>query len=92
MPAGIVNRRLGLGVYQLFRIDQLPHHTVWRIMGEGTYAGALEPATNRDAGRLDARNRGELIGLAPGERRAYDIEIGALDGARAIEEFARRRP
>jgi hypothetical protein len=90
VPVGIVNRRMGLGVYQVFRVDQLPHHTVWRMMGEGTYAVALEPATNRDAGRHDARKREELITLAPGERRPYELEIGALDGVHAMEEFNRR--
>ena len=28
-----------------------PHHTVWRMLGEGTYALGMEPSTNRDAGR-----------------------------------------
>ena len=50
----------------------------------------MEPTTNRDAGRFDARERGELAYLAPGESRAYDIEIGVLDGGAAIESFAAR--
>jgi len=86
----VVNRTLGLGVYQVFRIDQLPHHTVWRMMGEDTYALAMEPSTNRDAGRWDARKRGELQFLDGGEIRRYDLEIGALDGGPAIEAFAGR--
>ena len=76
VPVGVVNRRLGLGVYQVFRLDQLGHHTVWRMMGEDTYAMALEPRTNRDAGRWDAQERGELLWLEPGEVRRYDLEIG----------------
>ena len=90
VPVAVVNRALGLGVYQVFRIGQLPHHTVWRMMGEGTYALAMEPSTNRDAGRLDARQRGELQWLAPGETRHYDLEIGALPGVAAIGRFADR--
>ena len=90
VPVAVVNRALGLGVYQIFRIGQLPHHTVWRMMGEGTYALAMEPSTNRDAGRFDARERGELQWLAPGETRHYDLEIGALPGAAAIGQFADR--
>jgi len=90
VPVAVVNRSLGLGVYQVFRIDQLAHHTVWRMMGEDTYAMAMEPSTNRDAGRWDAKQRGELQYLASGERRTYDLEIGALDGTAEIAEFERR--
>lgn len=90
VPVAVVNRKLGLGVYQVFRIEQLPHHTVWRMMGEDTYCMGLEPATNRDAGRWDARERGELITLRRGDTRTYDLEIGALDGADAIGKFEAR--
>jgi hypothetical protein len=89
VPVGIFNRSLGFGVYQLFNREQLPHHFVWRMMGEGTYAVGLEPGTNRTAGRLDARERGELIQLQAGEKRTYDIELGALEGGQ-IESFAAR--
>jgi hypothetical protein len=90
VPVAIVNRRLGLGAYQVYRRDQFPFHTMWRMLGEGTYGVAMEPTTNRDMGRFDARERGELAYLAPGEARSYDIEIGVLDGAAAIDEFASR--
>jgi len=90
VPVGVVNRKIGFGAYQVFRIDQLPHHTVWPMMGEDTYCMALEPATNRDAGRFDARERGELITLERGTSRHYDIEIGALDGIAAIDAFEAR--
>jgi hypothetical protein len=63
---------------------------MWRMLGEGIYGVAMEPTTNRDAGRFDARERGELAYLAPGEARTYDVEIGALDGKAAIEAFAAR--
>jgi hypothetical protein len=60
------------------------------MMGEGTYALAMEPSTNRDAGRQDARERGELQWLEPCEERRYSLEIGALPGAAAIGEFEAR--
>ena len=63
---------------------------MWRMLGEGTYGVAMEPTTNRDAGRFDARERGELVMLEPGETRRYDIEIGVLDGAGEIDAFAAR--
>jgi len=90
VPVAIVNRGLGIGVYQVFNRNQLPFHTVWRMLGEDTYGVAMEPSTNRDAGRWDARQRGELAELAPGETRAYDLEIGALRGADEIDRFAGR--
>jgi hypothetical protein len=90
VPVGIVNRELGIGFYEVYRQDQLPHHFVWRMLGEGTYVVGVEPSTNRTAGRLDARERGELIELQPGEKRAYDLELGALEGGVEIEDFASR--
>ena len=90
VPVAIVNRRLGLGAYEVFRRDQLPHHFVWRMLGEGTYVVGIEPCTNRVAGKLDARARGELIELEAGESRSYELELGALVGDAAIDEFAAR--
>ncbi|MGI9657839.1 MAG: aldose 1-epimerase family protein [Gaiellaceae bacterium] len=90
VPVAVANRDLGLGVYEVFRRDQLPFHFMWRTLGEGTYAVGIEPCTNRVAGRLDARERGELIELAAGESRTYDLELGALDGAVEIDAFADR--
>ena len=90
VPLAIVNRSVGLGAYQLYNREQFPHHFVWRMLGEGTYVVGIEPSTNRTSGRLDARARGELIQLPAGEKRSYDLELGALRGANAIEEFAQR--
>jgi hypothetical protein len=90
VPVAIVNRRLGLGAYQVFRRDQLPHHFVWRMLGEGTYVVGIEPCTNRTAGRLDARARGELIELGAGEGRSYELELGALVGEDAVDSFSAR--
>ena len=90
VPAAVVNRRLGLGLYEVFRRKELPRFFVWRMLGEGTYVVGIEPSTNRTAGRLDARERGELIVLRAGESRSYDLELGALDGTAEIETFAAR--
>jgi hypothetical protein len=90
VPVAVVNRAAALGAYQVFRRDQLPFHFVWRMLGEGTFVVGIEPSTNRPAGRLDARDRGELIELEPGETRLYELELGALDGEAQIERFASR--
>ena len=90
VPVGIVNRRIGMGVYQLFDKGQLPHQTTWRMPDEDLYVVAIEASTNRDAGRWDARARGELIELEPGERRIYDLEMGSLVGEGEIDAFIDR--
>jgi hypothetical protein len=81
VPVGILNHKLGFGAYQVYNHHQFPHHATWRMLGEGTYVVGLEPSTNSMAGRLQARERGELIELAPGDTRVYDLELGALQGA-----------
>ena len=90
VTAAVLNPAAGLGVYQRYRKDQLPHHVTWRQLGSGTYVVAMEPGTNRDAGRFDARERGELIHLGPGEQRHYELELGALTGADNVEAFRAR--
>jgi hypothetical protein len=89
-PVALVNDGLGLGVYQLYDRTAMPFHTFWRMLGEGTYGVALEPTTNRDAGRFDAKERGELQWLQPGEERAYRLEVGALVGSAEIAGFSAR--
>ena len=86
--AAVVNRALELGVFQRYDPAVLPRHITWRQLGTVAYVVAMEPSTNRDAGRFDARDRGELIQLAPGQARRYRLEIGALVGHDAIDAFA----
>ena len=90
VAAAVVNRAIGLGVVQRYSAATLPHHITWRQLGAGTYVVAMEPSTNRDAGRFNARERDELTFLASGESREYSLEIGALVGTEAIDEFAGR--
>ncbi len=89
MTAAVVNRALGLGVFQRYERSALPHHITWRQLGTVAYVVAMEPSTNRDAGRFDARARGELRCLAPGETRRFQLHIGALAGTEAVDAFAR---
>jgi hypothetical protein len=89
-PVAFVNEALGLGLYQLYDGRAMPFHTLWRMMGEGTYGVALEPTTNRDAGRFDAKERCELQWLEPGETRCYRLDLGVLDGGGEIANFANR--
>src|SRR5829696_2519353 len=43
VPVALVNRDVGLGVYQLYKREQFPHHFLWRAFGEGTYVVGIEP-------------------------------------------------
>lgn len=90
VPVAVVNRAAGFGAYEVFNRNQLPHHFIWRMLGQGTYVVGIEPSTNRTSGRLPAREAGELIILAPGETRQYNLELGALPDGDAIEAFAAR--
>src|SRR3984957_2527026 len=58
VSAAVVNRAIGLGVFQRYDGAALPHHITWRQLGTVAYVVAMEPSTNRDAGRFDARGRG----------------------------------
>lgn len=87
VPVAIVNRALNFGAYQIYDQRQLPHPFIWRMLGEQNYVVALEPSTNRVAGRLDARERGELIMLDADESRDYTLELGILPDAAAIEQM-----
>ena len=58
--AAVVNRAIGLGVFQRYERSALPHHITWRQLGTVAYVVAMEPSTNRDAGRFDARERDRI--------------------------------
>lgn len=88
VTAGVANDALGLAAYQRYRADTLPYHQVWRMLGAGTYLVALEPSTNTLAGRAEARRRGELVHLAPGEVRSYQLELGVELGRDGIGRLA----
>lgn len=90
VPVAIANRAAAFGAYEVFNRKQLPFHFIWRMLGQGTYVVGIEPSTNRTSGRLPARESGELIILQPGETRTYDLELGALVGNDAIDQFAAR--
>ena len=84
VPVAVVNRRREIGFVQRFRRDQLPIHNLWRMPAEGFYALGLEPATNRDSGRWEARARGELRTIEPGEVKQYSLDLEVLVGADEI--------
>jgi hypothetical protein len=84
-----VNRQLGLALYVKQRPDQLPLLWQWKQLGQGTYVAGVEPANCFGRGRADDRERGTLQFLAPGEKRAFSLEIGVLDSPQLINALAR---
>jgi len=82
----LVNDALGLGFEVGYRKDQFPCLIEWQNLQAGSYALGLEPATNHVPGRAFARARNEMIRLAHGEERRYDVTFRVLPNAAAIAE------
>jgi len=76
VKASIENKKLKLGVYIKYIIDQLPYFTEWKMMGEGIYVVGMEPGNCLVKGRDKERKEGRLQFLKPGEIRKYRIEVG----------------
>lgn len=89
----IVNENLegeGLGVYLVYKLEQLPNFIQWKMMGEGDYVVGMEPANCKVEGRARERERKELSVLKPGEIKEFFLEVGVLRGKTQIEEFERK--
>lgn len=85
--AAIANHPLGFGAYVRYRAAELPYFAQWKMMAAGDYVCALEPANQWETPRHKLREEGRLRFLAPGESVHYHLELGVLDGTRAIREF-----
>ena len=86
---GLHNTDLGIAVALRFSKQQLPWLTNWQHWGKGEYVTGLEPGTNPPIGQSKAKEQHQLIQLAPGENRVYDLEIEVLDDKKKINEFIR---
>ena len=84
---GLYNSRLNLALALRFQKSQLPWLTNWQHWGKGEYITGLEPGTNPPIGQAKARAQNELIHLAPGESRAYDLELEVLTDEARINDF-----
>lgn len=86
VSACLFNKNLlesGLGVNITYNKNQLPHLIEWKQVGQGEYVVGLEPATWYPEGRSEARKRGELQFIEPGESKEFEIEIEILEGIEA---------
>lgn len=83
----LMNEELGLGVAIRFNKNQLFNLVEWKQMGEGEYVVGIEPCNCLVGGREDAKNKGVLEYLDPGEVREFEIEVEILDGAADISRI-----
>lgn len=84
---GLYNQRLGLALVMKYKKKQLPWLTNWQHFGPGEYVTALEPGTNPPIGQGKAREQGELIHIAAGKSRTYDLEMTVLTDEGRIKRF-----
>ena len=84
---GLYNRKLALAVAMKYSKKQLPWLSNWQHWGKGEYVTGMEPGTNPPIGQNKARERKELIYIAPGKSKTYDLEITVLANEKKIESF-----
>jgi hypothetical protein len=82
---GLYNKKFGLAIAMRFNKNQLPWLTNWQHWGKDEYVTGLEPGTNPPIGQAKARKENQLILLAPGERRTYDVELEVLQDEASIK-------
>jgi len=86
---GLLNQSLSLGVVLRFSKKQFPWLINWQHWGKGEYVTGLEPSTNTLDGQAKARQKKELILLAPAETRTYDLHIEVLHTESEIQKFSK---
>lgn len=84
---GLHNPAIGIAVVLKFQKLQLPWLTNWQHWGKGEYVTGLEPGTNPPIGQSSARQKNELLFIAPGESRLYDVELEVLNNKESIHNF-----
>jgi hypothetical protein len=85
--SGIYNEKLNLAVSLTFKKEQLKWLVNWQHWGDGEYVNGIEPATHPPIGQLQARKNNELIFIAPGEKRVYDVRIDVFSKGSEISNF-----
>ena len=80
----------GFGLEFTWNKRQLPFLNHWRQLGQGDYVTGIEPGNASVFGRVQNRADGTLPILEPGESRTFDLAIGVLDGAKAVEAAVQR--
>lgn len=84
---GLINDRLGLGLYWSFPKAEIPIVSHWQHFHKGTYVTGIEPGNVSMLGRAWNRENGYLQHIEPDEVRDFHLEIGVLEGAEEIAAF-----
>lgn len=80
VSVALENPHLGVGLRLTYNRNELPYLFQWKMMGEGTYALGIEPATSSTMeGRADARKQGLLSYLSPGESCSFALTIEVVE-------------
>lgn len=87
---GLHNERLGIALSLRFNKRQLPWLTNWQHWGKGEYVTGLEPGTNPPIGQVKARQQHQLVELAPGETKVFDLALEVFDTRSTIQEFLKK--
>ena len=88
---GLHNPAIGLAVALRFQKKALPTLTNWQHWGQHEYVVGIEPGTNYPIGQAKAREQNELIFLAPGEKRNYELVIEVLHKKENIDIFLKQK-
>jgi len=89
VTVALVNDHTERGVYLSFSKKEFPHFVQWKMMSKGEYVVGIEPG-NITGHRAHMRKEGTLEFLEPGARRCFNLEIGVLDGVKAIRAITGR--
>ena len=86
---GLLNDKLGLGLYWKFKRSEIPVVNQWQHFHKGTYVTGIEPGNCSVLGRAWNRKHKTLEYIEPGEVREFNLEIGVLDGDAEMRAFER---
>jgi galactose mutarotase-like enzyme len=86
VTAALVNKGPApFGAYVRYRWKELPHLWQWKMLAQGVYTVALEPANCWIEPRSEARKSGELKFLEPGQVVSHHLEIGVCASKEEVE-------
>lgn len=85
----LINDELEIAVVFSYYPKQLPCFTEWKMLNEGVYVLGIEPGNSNPIGRVNAREKGVLHTLAPGEKKVVDLEIQIIESKEEIENLER---
>lgn len=71
----LVNEKLPLRVSFLYNKTELTHLTEWKMMGQGAYVVGVEPGNCHPISITQARKKGDLATIAPGETKRFGLAI-----------------